>query len=218
MERPTAEPEGRASSGQTTSAPTTEGVEPSPTPKATAALPLAQTSPETDRETLVALFNATGGPNWNSSDNWLSDAPLGEWYGVETDGDGRVAGLDLAYNQLTGEIPPELANLTSLTLLSLWGNQLSGEVPAELGNLSNLTHLNLSGNHLTGEIPPELANLTSLTLLSLSMNQLSGEIPPELGNLARLETLGLYMNQLSGEIPPELGSLSNLQGWASTTS
>ena len=31
-----------------------------------------------DREILVALYNATDGPNWIDSDNWLTDAPLGE--------------------------------------------------------------------------------------------------------------------------------------------
>ena len=28
--------------------------------------------------------------------------------------------------------------MTSLQQLTLWGNELSGEIPAELGNLSNL--------------------------------------------------------------------------------
>ena len=47
-------------------------------------------SAETDREALVALYNVTNGENWNESNNWLSDAPLGEWEGVTTDSDGRV--------------------------------------------------------------------------------------------------------------------------------
>ena len=34
------------------------------------------------REALVALYNATGGPNWANSENWLTDAPLHDWYGV----------------------------------------------------------------------------------------------------------------------------------------
>ena len=37
----------------------TEGAEPSPTPRATTGPPMAQTSPETDREALVALYDAT---------------------------------------------------------------------------------------------------------------------------------------------------------------
>ena len=73
-----------------------------------------RTSPETDREALIALYNATGGPNWSGDYNWLSDVPIGEWEGVTTDGNGRVIGLALLGNQLTGEIPPELGNLANL--------------------------------------------------------------------------------------------------------
>ena len=40
-------------------------------------------SAETDREALVALYNATEGEDWIFSNNWLSDAPLGEWKGVK---------------------------------------------------------------------------------------------------------------------------------------
>ena len=68
--------------------------------------PLAETSSEADREALVALYNATGSPGWYRSKNWLSDAPIGEWHGVTTDGSGRVTHLDLEGNQLSGEIPP----------------------------------------------------------------------------------------------------------------
>ena len=53
-------------------------------------------SVESDREALVALYNATEGPLWTINDNWLSDRPVGEWHGVETDSTGRVIGLDLA--------------------------------------------------------------------------------------------------------------------------
>ena len=92
-------------------------------PRATARPPLVQTSPETDREALVALYNATGGPNWIRNNNWLSDVPISEWQGVTTDGNGRVIGLALSptecWNQLSGEIPPELGNLPNLTELYL---------------------------------------------------------------------------------------------------
>ena len=172
---------------------------------------LAQTSPETDREALVALYNATGGPNWERNGNWLSDEPVSEWFGVATDDNGRVTALDLDNNQLSGEIPPELGNLANLTELDLRFNQLSGEIPPELGNLANLEWLDLGLNQLSGEIPPELGNLANLTLAEpLGYNQLSGEIPPELGNLANLVALYLGTNELSGEIPPELGNLANL--------
>ena len=49
-----------------------------------------------DRAALVALYNATDGPNWVNNENWLTDAPLRDWYGVATDASGRVVRVDLA--------------------------------------------------------------------------------------------------------------------------
>ena len=181
-----------------------------------------------DRAVLVALFNATDGDNWVNKDNWMSDEPLGQWYGVTADGNGRVTKLTLRDNRLSGELPEELGNLANLQVLlfgaafsrcgsggcrptSPSGNRLTGEIPPELGNLTNLKWLGLAANQLTGEIPSSLGGLASLEVLSLNGNQLSGQIPPELGNLSNLESLGLFANELTGPIPPELGSLTNLE-------
>ena len=163
-----------------------------------------------DRGILVALYNATDGPNWIDSDNWLTDAPLGSWYGVETNALGRVTELNLPFKDLSGPIPPELGKLTNLTDLDLRWNELSGPIPPELGKLTNLKELDLGQNALSGPVPPELGNLTNLTYLRLNSNNLSGPIPPELGNLTNLTGLYLRSNELSGPIPPELGKLTNL--------
>ena len=48
-----------------------------------------------DRDALVALYNATNGPNWTNNTNWLSNAPIGQWYGVTTNANGRVTELFL---------------------------------------------------------------------------------------------------------------------------
>ena len=166
--------------------------------------------PMSGREVLEVLYDATGGRHWANAHNWLTDAPLGEWYGVDADAYGRVIALDLSFSALSGPIPSEIGNLRSLTALDLSANELSGPLPAELGNLSNLRILSLTGNGLSGPIPSELGNLTNLTSLGLGSNDLSGAIPPELGNLANLTALGLPRNELSGPIPSELGNLANL--------
>ena len=163
-----------------------------------------------DRDILIALYNATDGANWTNNTNWLSDEPLGDWHGVTTDDEGRVTQLRLAQNQLAGEMPTELGSLSNLTVLSAYFNDLTGAIPTELGNLSNLVSLELTFNDLTGSIPTELANLSELRLLNLYGNNLSGTIPTELGNLSHLQRLSLGGNDLTGAIPIELGNLSHL--------
>lgn len=180
-----------------------------------------QGSVASDREALVALYNATGGSNWTDNTNWLSSAPLGEWYGVETDGDGRVTGLDFARwdealqevfgNGLTGTLPSALGDLAHLRRLNIQTDPLTGPIPAELGKLAVLEFLDLTANGLTGSIPPELGALANLDRLDLRNNALSGSIPPELGDLANLEWLHLQNNLFTGEIPSALGNLSRLR-------
>ena len=165
----------------------------------------------TDREVLEAFYHETDGPNWKAHTNWLTDAPLSEWYGVETNGSGRVTRLSLHNNGLSGTISPKLGRLTRLQELNLGGNRLSGSIPPELGGLTQIQGLHLWGNQLSGAIPPVLGQLTQLQWLQLAANQLSGPIPPELGGLNQLQWLILQKNKLNGAIPPELGGLTHLQ-------
>ncbi|MDE3256620.1 MAG: dockerin type I domain-containing protein [Gemmatimonadota bacterium] len=173
-----------------------------------------------DRAALVALYNATDGPNWVDNTNWLTDAPLGEWYGVETDASGRVVELDLSGwwegseqigGGLLGSIPPEIGNLANLERLDLSINSLLGTIPPELGNLVNLKQLILEDNRLVGVAPPSLGRLANLARLDLRKNALTGAIPRELGNLTDLEILRLDENELEGEIPSQLASLVKLR-------
>ncbi len=176
-----------------------------------------------DQAALVALYEATDGPNWVDSDNWVTDAPLAEWYGVDTGASGRVVGLNLrgrwdsdrrehVEHGLSGPIPAEIGNLASLRTLDLGRNSLTGPIPSELGNLQSLEQLDLAGNSLTSPIPSELGQLANLNRLYLSTNNLTGSIPASLGELTQLIYLSLGANGLSGSIPLELGNLANLKG------
>ncbi|MCY4646870.1 MAG: Ig-like domain-containing protein [Gammaproteobacteria bacterium] len=169
-----------------------------------------QCAPLTQREILEIFYHATGGDDWTTNANWLTDAPLGQWHGVRVDGEDRVTELSLYDNNLKGPIPPELGNLANLTRLELTANDLTGPIPPELGDLSQLGSLRVAANELTGPIPAELGNLTNLRHLGLSFNDGMGQIPPELGNLVNLSTLDAPGTGLSGSIPPELGKLANL--------
>ena len=87
------------------------------------------------REYLVRLYNDAGGDNWKHNDNWLSDRPVNEWYGIEYDG--KNLKIDLDYNNLIGTI--DLSGCTQLTELYCVGNRL--------------TSLDVSGCKITQEIP-----------------------------------------------------------------
>ncbi|MCY4597399.1 MAG: SwmB domain-containing protein [Bryobacterales bacterium] len=91
----------------------------------------------TDRAELFALFQATGGMNWHNRQNWLSNKPLHEWFGVRTDYDGRVIGLRLENNGLRGVIPPRVMRLTRLRQLNVALNETCARAnPAFFKHLS----------------------------------------------------------------------------------
>ena len=91
---------------------------PTPTPTNTPTpAPTNSPTPSLDRPVLISLYHTTDGPNWIESGDWLSDRPIGEWYGVATDDEGRVIELLLGDNRLSGPVPAELGNLSKLQWL-----------------------------------------------------------------------------------------------------
>ena len=122
-----------------------------------------------DRAALVALFHATGGPNWERSRNWPTSPLMGDWEGVGTvlreDGVVTVTRLWLSENARAGPLPPEIGNLVEIRTLDLTRNQLTGPIPPEPGNLTKLERLSLSPNALIDPIPFEQGSLADLRSL-----------------------------------------------------
>ncbi|KAJ0986282.1 hypothetical protein J5N97_004638 [Dioscorea zingiberensis] len=115
----------------------------------------------------------------------------------------------LKRQNLTGSLPDELANLTSLQSIDLTHNYLGGTIPVAWTSLPLIT-LSLLGNRISGSIPEELGNITTLNVLVLEDNLLQGSIPSGLGKLRNLEQLLLSANNLTGGLPKTLGNLKNL--------
>lgn len=168
--------------------------------------------PPSPRSLLVAFYEATHGDEWAENQNWLTDAPLAQWYGVSLGPRGELIGLSLPFNGVRGPIPPELGAMTSLRLLNLRGNWgLEGPLPESFFNLAELEWLGLFGVGLGGPMSPEFGKLTRLQYLDLARSGLGGPLPTEIGNLTDLEVLLLGGNAFVGEIPPEIGDLQNLR-------
>ncbi len=99
-------------------------------------------NPAIERAALIALYNSANGDGWNDNSGWKNNNPElddfseigseGSWKGVTVNND-HVIALYLGWNELTGTIPVELANLTNLERLYLEDNELTGTIPVELG-------------------------------------------------------------------------------------
>ncbi|XP_059644591.1 probable LRR receptor-like serine/threonine-protein kinase At1g05700 [Cornus florida] len=114
--------------------------------------------------------------------NWQADPCAPEdyvWVGVTCSYDGsdppRIISLNLSSSGLTGEIAPDMSDLTMIQTLDLSNNNLTGMVPEFLSKLTFLKVLNLSGNNFTGSIPAELLARSKNGSLSLSFNGSGGE-------------------------------------------
>ena len=116
------------------------------------------------REYLVKLYHDTDGDNWTRNDNWLSDKPITEWYGVSHD-----------------------YYITSGYRIQLVDNNLKGKV--DLSNCSMLHELNIRENDLITAI--DVSNCEYLRRLKLLVHEGKVEYIDASGciNLAEAEYL-----------------------------
>jgi hypothetical protein len=142
----------------------------------------AQTAPgdQTDRirseqrEALVALYNATGGPTWVHQDGWLG--PPGtecHWYGVlcGKEWKGPLAGnlsvqvLELPNNGLTGRVPPEIGGLKGLRRLILRGNPIKPPLPDSLLQRIDAGHLEIEPSSLIHDVEEVVFDFNNPSML-----------------------------------------------------
>lgn len=121
---------------------------------------------EEQKEALIALYNATDGDNWNFRDNWLSEAPVTSWFGVNKvglNGYGPICGYESGSPIYGNYVIALSANkFTSGHSVS---SRLHGQLPPEFAKLMTAPHglhlMNnywLSSNRLYGDIPEEVKN------------------------------------------------------------
>ena len=168
------------------------------------------------REALIQLYNSTDGDNWTNNDNWCSDKPVEEWYGITKD-EKNEYGINLGNNNLTGKIiqqfPDEVVHLNfegnPLTQLTCKGSQLVTLTVSDCAALkylycynNQLTTLDVSGctslkrlwcynNQLTAL---DVSKCTALTELMCTYNQLT---TLDVSKCTALKTLTCYVNQLT---------------------
>ncbi|XVF65976.1 hypothetical protein PTKIN_Ptkin09bG0293900 [Pterospermum kingtungense] len=150
--------------------------------------------------------------------NWRKDDPcVSNWTGVictttQDDGYLHVQELRMLNLNLSGELAPELGQLSNLTILNfMWNNNITGNVPKEIGNIKSLKFLLLSGNQLSGSLADELGYLPNLLMIQIDSNQISGPLPKSFANLTSCKHFHMNNNSISGQIPPELSTMPQLR-------
>ncbi|XP_075669451.1 putative leucine-rich repeat receptor-like serine/threonine-protein kinase At3g14840 isoform X3 [Castanea sativa] len=131
----------------------------------------------------------------NLGRNYLNGTIPPKW------GSTRLVNISLIGNRLTGSIPKELGNISTLKSLALEFNMLSGSLPKELGNLINIERLRISDLRGPEANFPPLHNMTKMKILILRSCNITGQLPEYLGNMNKLKTLDLSFNKLTGGIP-----------------
>ena len=81
---------------------------------------------------------------------------------------------------MSGTLPPELANLTSLAMLRLSENRISGTIPDAIR--ANESTPDGEG----GVNPHQVEGASALRVLTLTNNLLSGSVPPSLAECSAL--------------------------------
>ncbi|RVW32542.1 LRR receptor-like serine/threonine-protein kinase EFR [Vitis vinifera] len=115
--------------------------------------------------------------------------------------------LYLNDNQLAGELPTSVANLsTHLLEFCIGSNFLTGSIPQGFERFQNLWALDIHQNLFTDIF----GNLTRLFLLTMGYNQFSGRIPTSIGECKNLKRLGLRQNRVNGSIPKEIFRLLDI--------
>ncbi|XP_030929427.1 receptor-like protein EIX2 [Quercus lobata] len=107
--------------------------------------------------------------------------------------------IDLSNNNLSGEIPKEVASLQGLQSSNLSFNVLTRRIPKNIGDMRFIESIDFSINQLSGQIPQSMSSLTFLSHLNLSNNNLIGRIPSST-QLQSLNASSFYGNKLCG--PP----------------
>ncbi|WVZ14958.1 hypothetical protein V8G54_012524 [Vigna mungo] len=120
--------------------------------------------------------------------------------------------LNLAYNNLSGEIPDCWISWPSLTYINLQSNNFVGNLPPSMASLEAMQFLQIRNNSLSGTFPTGLMKNENLILLDLRENKLLGTIPKWVGKkFLNMRILCLSSNNFSGHIPNEICDMSLLQ-------
>ncbi len=162
--------------------------------------------PRWECDALIALYTSTNWSGWSDKDNWF-----GEWditpttacdrYGVSCNNGEEwsyIYSIDLSENNLSGNIPAQIHNLTHLEYLYLDDNTISRIESDAFSGLAHLYEMTLAYNQLTNIASGTFYNLPYLQYLYLDNNAITTIGSGAFEDLPNLYRLNMVNNHISG--------------------
>ena len=139
------------------------------------------------REQLIQFYKDTDGDNWTENENWCSDKPLEEWYGISVDNEGKysislqsnnlsgivnfssedIRNINLEYNNI---VSIDCKNCANLRTIKSWNLDSQTLVSLHCKNCTNLTNVSVGNNYALTDI--DASNCPLLAKLSFAGDQL----------------------------------------------
>ncbi|KAA8537504.1 hypothetical protein F0562_027112 [Nyssa sinensis] len=137
----------------------------------------ASSHSHSDLEVLLKLKSSMIGPGGSGLEDWNHDSSSSSVHcsfsGVSCDEDARVISLNVSSVPLFGALPPEIGFLNKLVNLTLVNDNLTGLLPIEMCNLTSIKFINLSANVFSGDLPGNLfVTMTELEVFDVYNNNL----------------------------------------------
>ena len=157
------------------------------------------------RAQLIKLYNDTDGENWVHNDNWCSDLPIEQWYGISRNTDNGdyfdYYIIDLRENNLKGEASLTLSEEDEVYAVYLSDNLLTS---IEISGESCLTWLDCEHNNLTSLNVNGCSSLQYLLCLNNNIKSLN------VNGCSSLQSLDCQENSLTSLDVSECSSLQYL--------
>ncbi|CAN6229549.1 unnamed protein product [Urochloa humidicola] len=120
--------------------------------------------------------------------------------------------LDLSFNNITGQVPQSLLNLSSLNFLFLGNNSLSGSLPNSIG--TSLKNIDFSYNQLSGSFPSWASQVSQLNLVANNfvINSSNNSVLPSGLECLQRNTPCFLGSPQSSSIAVDCGSSRSISG------
>lgn len=180
------------------------------------------------KHALLNFYESLNGAAWECSENWGTDKPLFEWYGInacdkvnkEPFGEQGYAYfgtddrwiLDITANNMRGEIPMEFWKACKyFEAIRISREYLPTSTVPDCIWHKGLYSLDFSYSFMNVPLSSAIGNASNLHELSLQSCNVTGGIPDALTTITHLEYLNMRECGLTGALPSAIGNLKELK-------